>query len=167
MLICKKCNKPFSRYKTLKGGVQRGKARKHCIECRPFGGTLYKTSIGDRNCVVCGRGYVYNRKKGNTTTKCGNCICNLRRFVIKKKCIEYKGGKCEKCGYSKCLRALVFHHKDPKQKDFPIGGNHCRAWKFVESELDKCSLLCSNCHAEAHDKMTNDLGQHVVVQPVL
>lgn len=49
------------------------------------------------------------------------------------------------------MRALKFHHKDPAKKDFSIAGNHCRAWSVVVKELDKCVLVCSNCHDEIHE----------------
>ena len=39
---------------------------------------------------------------------------------IKEQLVEYKGGKCERCGYNKSMRALEFHHLDPSEKDFGI-----------------------------------------------
>lgn len=61
------------------------------------------------------------------------------------------GGKCEHCGYSKCIAALEFHHTDPTKKDFSIAATgSTRAWKKIEIELKKCKLLCSNCHREQH-----------------
>ena len=74
------------------------------------------------------------------------------RRRTKIKLVEYKGGKCELCGYSKCFAALEFHHKDPKVKDFTIGG---KSWSFerLKSEVDKCILVCSNCHQEIHSNL--------------
>lgn len=71
------------------------------------------------------------------------------RQKAKIKLVEYKGGKCEKCGYSKCIDALEFHHKDPNEKDFTIGG---KSWSFerLKIEADKCILVCANCHREIH-----------------
>jgi hypothetical protein len=63
--------------------------------------------------------------------------------------VEYKGGKCEKCGYNKCIEALEFHHKDPTQKDFNIS-SHSYSSKRMKDEADKCLLLCANCHREEH-----------------
>lgn len=48
--------------------------------------------------------------------------------------------------------ALEFHHKNPEDKDFAIGGNMNRGWEFVKKELYKCILLCSNCHRIQHNK---------------
>ena len=69
--------------------------------------------------------------------------------------IEYLGGKCAICGYDKCLRALSFHHIDPSTKSFGISGNHCLSWEKIKNELDKCILLCSNCHMELEDNLFN------------
>ena len=67
----------------------------------------------------------------------------------KKLLVEYKGGKCEKCGYDKCMGALEFHHLDPKQKDFHLSKTSLSFNKMKE-EVDKCILVCSNCHKEIH-----------------
>lgn len=63
--------------------------------------------------------------------------------------IEYKGGCCEVCGYNKCSAALEFHHKDPKGKDFAIS-SHSYSFEKMKKEVDKCMLVCSNCHREIH-----------------
>lgn len=72
------------------------------------------------------------------------------RIRLKQRCIDYKGGKCELCGYDKCPAALTFHHRDPTKKSFGIGSVKIVAWKKLRPELDKCDLLCANCHAEIH-----------------
>ena len=66
--------------------------------------------------------------------------------------VEYMGGCCVICGYKKSFRALQFHHKDPKEKDFTISG---KSWSFerLKKEVDKCILVCSNCHTEIHDEI--------------
>ena len=77
-------------------------------------------------------------------------VSELRREV-KLKCIEYKCGKCQNCGYDKCPGALTFHHLDPSQKEFGIASNGVsRSFTKCKPELDKCILLCQNCHAEIH-----------------
>ena len=77
------------------------------------------------------------------------------RNNVKQKAVDYKGGCCQRCGYSKSLRALHFHHKDPSQKDFNITGG-TKSFEHIKKELDKCELLCSNCHCEVHDEMLVD-----------
>lgn len=78
-----------------------------------------------------------------------------RRKKIRILSVEYKGGKCESCGYNRCIEALEFHHTDPMKKDFNISSKgYTRSWKRrVQEELDKCVMLCANCHRETHAKL--------------
>jgi hypothetical protein len=69
----------------------------------------------------------------------------------KLRAIAYKGGSCQSCGYSKSVAAMVFHHRDPSQKDFQISGRTI-SWQRMQTELDKCDLLCANCHFELHER---------------
>lgn len=72
-----------------------------------------------------------------------------RRRKIKEMAIEYKGGECQTCGYNKCHGALELHHLDKDDKGFGIGDKgYTRSWEKVRVELDKCVLLCANCHRE-------------------
>lgn len=86
--------------------------------------------------------------------RCRKCMVEAvqkRREKIKKLAIEYKGGKCSIYGYNKCESALEFHHLDSSTKEFGIGENgYTRSWQKVKEELDKCILVCSNCHRELH-----------------
>jgi hypothetical protein len=84
-------------------------------------------------CKIC------RRKEQNRTTK-------KYKLVL----VQYKGGKCELCGYSKCVASLDFHHKDPTQKD--PNWIKMRRWnpERVKKEVDKCRLVCKNCHGEIH-----------------
>lgn len=72
----------------------------------------------------------------------------------KKALVEYKGGKCQCCGYSKCIEALEFHHLDPNIKSFTISGKS-KSFNSLKSEVDKCILVCSNCHKEIHAGIIN------------
>jgi 5-methylcytosine-specific restriction endonuclease McrA len=72
-----------------------------------------------------------------------------RRRKVKTMAINYKGGKCQICGYVKFQGALDLHHIDPKTKLFAISDKgYTRSWEKVKAELDKCILLCANCHRE-------------------
>jgi DNA-binding CsgD family transcriptional regulator len=75
------------------------------------------------------------------------------RKRVKLKLVDYKGGKCEICGYCKSLWALEFHHRDPELKDFTISSVSKSFYK-LKKEVDKCMLVCSNCHAELHEKLS-------------
>jgi len=74
-----------------------------------------------------------------------------RRKKIKSMAVAQKGGKCQFCGYDRCAGALEFHHLDPNGKDFGLGQNGLtRSWERTKRELEKCVLICSNCHKEIH-----------------
>jgi hypothetical protein len=49
------------------------------------------------------------------------------------------------------MEALEFHHLESLQKDFGISSKgYTRSWVKIREELDKCVLLCANCHREVH-----------------
>ena len=86
---------------------------------------------------------------------CKQCVRDQqvkRTRQFKLDCIDYKGGKCQKCGYKKCQAAIEFHHRIPEQKDFSINTNLNRRNidDRIKKELDKCDILCANCHREEH-----------------
>ena len=95
-----------------------------------------------------------NGKKFSYCKDCNkqNVIDRKRQFKLK--CLEYKGNKCSSCGYNKCVAALEFHHLDPSQKEFVPSHYDGTSWDKnkdrVIKELDKCIVLCANCHREEH-----------------
>jgi hypothetical protein len=160
MPVCKNCGDRFPCRMTIDGKRRNLGKRKYCLICSPFGAhntipihKLKPLDSGDSVCVVCGRRYLYDRKKGHTRNKCNSCSVNERRYKLKQKCVDYKGGKCEHCGYTGNIKVFNFHHIDPTEKEFGISGAHCRSWKSLEKELNKCIMLCANCHIVEHDKM--------------
>ncbi len=107
-------------------------------------------------CKQCGKTYYYNRKhrKGHHKTMCSTCVVSNARRKRKKQSVDYKGGKCILCGYNKCLNALHFHHLESEEKEFGLSYRGlCRSWEKIKKELDKCILVCANCHAEIHEKL--------------
>ena len=79
---------------------------------------------------------------------------SAKRKKLRDQAIAYKGGKCEKCGYNKCHQALEFHHKDSQTKDFGISAKgYTRSWNKIKEELDKCIMVCANCHREIHNQI--------------
>ena len=79
-----------------------------------------------------------------------------RRRKYKEKLVELKGGKCEVCGYDKCIGALEFHHEDESAKDAKISLIYNRGWERILKEIDKTKLLCANCHREIHENFKSD-----------
>lgn len=95
-----------------------------------------------------------NRREVYRCVKCASISVQKRRDKLKELAIEYKGGCCQKCGYNKCLGALEFHHLDPNEKDFGIAEKGItRSFEKLKVELDKCILVCANCHREMHEEL--------------
>jgi len=94
-----------------------------------------------------------DRKKRKTLKTQSDYVVDWRKRT-KVKLVEYKGGCCSRCGYSKSIGALEFHHLDPSEKDFAIGG---KSWSYerLKEEVDKCILVCANCHVEIHEEIRN------------
>jgi hypothetical protein len=67
----------------------------------------------------------------------------------KRRLVAEAGGRCQLCGYDRCMAALEFHHLDPKAKSFSLSMRGvARAFEELRKEANKCVLLCANCHAE-------------------
>ena len=103
-------------------------------ECKHHG--LTEFTINSQNKTIC--------KKCRSE----NVVNNRRK--IKERAILYKGGCCEICGYNKCIGALDFHHLDSNEKDIDYTKLKNRSWERLKNEIDKCMLVCSNCHREIH-----------------
>ena len=78
---------------------------------------------------------------------------NAWRSKTKSIIINIMGGKCIICGYCKSTRALALHHLVPSEKEFQISSIKASrfAWSKIIKELQKCILVCHNCHCEIHD----------------
>jgi hypothetical protein len=101
--------------------------------------------------------YIRPDRNGKMQSYCKVCnhinVLNRQR-EFKKKLVDLKGGKCIKCGYNKSNAALQFHHIDPEKKDFNFSKYRNTSFEknkdAILAELDKCILVCANCHAEIH-----------------
>jgi hypothetical protein len=114
---------------------------KHCPRCDTI------KSISDF--------YKNHCTKDGLSTWCRQCqnLSDSGRYNKRKETIiNYKGNKCVFCGYNKCIKALEFHHKNPSNKEFSISSFHNSNLDALKREIDKCNLLCRNCHAEQHAK---------------
>lgn len=76
----------------------------------------------------------------------------IRAFKRKLFFIDQLGGKCSKCGYRNNISVLQFHHKDPSVKSFSLDQRNLsnRTINILQKEVNKCILLCANCHNEHH-----------------
>ena len=75
------------------------------------------------------------------------------RAAKKEQAIEYLGGKCWKCEKTFERECYDFHHLVPATKKYDWNKMQRREWSIIQKELDKCILLCSNCHRIAHKEM--------------
>lgn len=153
MKICLKCNKTFKN-RVIVNGIERiVNKRKYCLECSPFGmKNTKRLHLPQRNknskkyCTKCGKNFKWT--KNNV---CSTCRAFERRRKHRLKAIEYAGGKCKKCGCDDS-DVLTFHHKNPKIKKFTLCTHWQHAWNTLVKEINKCDLLCANCHMKLHRK---------------
>ena len=76
-----------------------------------------------------------------------------RKQNNKRKAIELKGSMCKHCGLEyDYTNAAVFdlHHLNPNEKEYKPSSLFRMSWEVIEKELNKCILLCSNCHRLEH-----------------
>ena len=128
---CTECGKQF----------ENNRKRQHCFDCKP------KIKLNQ-----------YSSEEERMIAKRKQAVKKIQKYRknLKKKAIEYKGGKCIICGYDKCEASLCFHHLDPLEKDFGVSSHGwTHSWNKIISELDKCVLVCANCHGEIHQGLIN------------
>jgi hypothetical protein len=163
MPVCKKCQAEFPGRMTIEGKRRNLCSRKFCINCSPFNGhncrDLTAPQIpGHRRCVRCKKwlqlvNFYPRRQRADYSPYCKQCtnIQTLeRQRALKRRAIEYKGVRCSRCGYDRCDGALEFHHTNPRRKDVNISHLRHTTFEKIIAELDKCVLLCANCHREEH-----------------
>lgn len=92
----------------------------------------------------------------------GKCPINATAVKRREFLIETFGGGCQVCGYRRCRNGLVFHHVNPEEKRIGLSVLTCRlGLRTILAELQKCVLLCQNCHSEVHAGLPVDLeGAH-------
>lgn len=162
MPICKQCNTKFPNRTFLNGKEITLHRRVYCLNCSPFGkrskcGPISKLGVKMKGhsvhvkCKECSKTFVTK----NASHTCYACKSKNTRAKRKLFALNYKGGKCAKCGYNRCHKALVFHHIDPEDKLMQLSWNWDKSFERVKEELDKCCLLCAICHIELHDGMWN------------
>lgn len=162
MKTCQKCSNTIPNRMVVDGKLRILHRRKYCLSCSPFNQhnttkLETKNNDGTKLCPRCDlrlpTSSFYNRRDSSgQTTYCKLCAKHQsteRQRMLKKQCVDYKGGKCHLCNYAKCTAAMDFHHKDRSQKDFGISYFKRTAFnEKMKKELDKCVLLCCRCHRE-------------------
>ena len=105
-------------------------------------------------CISCHRNDVRDRYQHDKSKYQKQRIKS--RMKVKSKLIQSCGGACSICGYKfngENYAAFDFHHINPHTKDSMISRDN---YKEAKKEIEKCILLCSNCHRIIHSsKMRN------------
>lgn len=104
------------------------------------------------HCKLCCRTYAKQYNKDSE-------YANKRREsyrINKIKAIDYLGNECINCGISfnennACI--FQFHHRKPEEKEIAMTLIFSFTWKRILKELDKCNLLCANCHFLTHNTL--------------
>lgn len=140
---CGTCSKPLDKHNT-----------KFCSKkCFYEGKRKYK------NCVICGKKIHSGPRQRKYCEDCSSSVITqtANDVIIKRRNIllQLKGNKCKICGYYKCKPALHFHHKNREEKKFALSGNGLsgHTWEAILIEVEKCDLICANCHIEIEEKL--------------
>jgi len=121
-----------------------------------------------KNCKHCNEDlpiddfYIVKNRTWPYCKKCESMRKKQQLVNFKRACLGYKNEFCCKlCGYDKCISSLDFHHLDPTKKDFNI--SRCKNLYLNDSiklELDKCDVICANCHRELHALQELNFSPH-------
>lgn len=152
---CRKCGGQVPKFVWIQGKKRNCQRRKYCLTCSPFG--LHNTRILEKHrekhsklkkCPVC---LELHSQKGN---KCFKCYFYEREKLIQEKVSNLLGGfTCWMCGYNKTKKNICFHHVNESEKLFGLTTRELvgYSWEKVTKEIDKCILVCHNCHGEIHE----------------
>lgn len=106
----------------------------------------------------------YKHQSGTEALQSYCKLCNHKKVIdrgrqIKLRMLEYKRGKCIDCNLlateaNACV--FDFHHLDPTIKDVNFNSIRWKKWEIITKELDKCVLVCANCHRLRHAALNLD-----------
>jgi hypothetical protein len=116
----------------------------------------YKIIDGRKRCRLCGQekplGEFRKNKKctGGRDTVCNSCVATqkkIKQAEFKERVVLFMGGKCVKCGLqTDHYEVYDCHHINYEEKEFNVTTMFGKKWEIVVLELNKCILLCANCH---------------------
>lgn len=164
MPVCKKCKESFPNRIKLDGKIHYLNSRSYCLNCSPWkenaGYLIRKQNTRElqnlseeakKTCPICS-----NEFKWTKNNVCSTCRAAYSRYKNKIYAIELLGGKCKNCNCDD-IRCLEFHHLDPSTKDVDISYLLNCSKKRITAEVEKCILLCANCHAIEHSQDKQDI----------
>lgn len=142
--ICESCGESFPAKVIIHGRTRSLYRRRFCLSCSPFG--AHNTSKAPVAILEIAQLEEHRRRKRNAKTYRSQ---KRRRRRRKAELVAQAGGSCIACGYSVCLAALEFHHRDASTKEFGVG-NFGGSVERLLAEVAKCDLLCASCHRLRH-----------------
>ena len=98
-------------------------------------------------CIDCGE----KRDGKGGWMRCAKHFKLARQKTIKQAVVDAMGGICSACGNKYPLSVYDFHHIDTKIEN-PSHLIANASLEVIAKELEKCILLCANCHRIEHDK---------------
>ena len=165
-MICSKCKEDksisqFNKHKGKKFGV-----RGYCKACQAESEKVYRSKLKDTTvslpefkiCNSCGLTkskddfWKRGRSPDGLRWFCKSCCANTPEYIektyraTKRNFVVLAGGCCQRCGYQEFLPGLTFHHINRKEKGGPVSSLTYGNFEVARQEIDKCILLCSNCH---------------------
>lgn len=151
MNFCKKCGQQIPTRIEINGVKKLVCGRKFCLNCSPWGTNNRKDlTITDK--IRDDKRKKQENERSKRYYKRHSETQKNKREENKRKVIAMFGGKCQICGYNKCIAALCFHHRNPEEKKFTLSGvGWTISFERIINEAKKCDLLCSNCHNELHN----------------
>lgn len=156
--ICTRCGALKTEEDYGEPSIVGGKAypQRICKQCksnahRVLRGVRIKLGI----CVTCGGPRGVKRLTCDKCTKAYDSRVTRRKLELKIEALKYKGWACAGCGLkTDMVQVYDFHHLEPKDKDECISRMIAKFYTLEEMrpELDKCIVLCANCHREHHEQ---------------
>ena len=131
-------------------------AHKKCTNCKELKGiNEFNYKIKDRDirqsyCRDCSKAYKKEHYQANTEYYKKKARVYTSKYIKNNRIMSYEfklGNPCVECGESDPI-VLEFNHVDPTDKKYNISemvnGGH--SWKSIMNEIEKCEVLCANCH---------------------
>lgn len=170
--ICKECGKTFPSRKRIDGKIRNLKNRTKCLDCMPFGTSVYSHSHLNKE----DRYIKYRVRKAKNSRDCYHrqkltgmtqWQVNDKRSAEKKLSLIKLIGGCQICGYQK-IHNLTFHHVLSGEKEFELDKRNFKfSWEKMKKELLKCILVCNHCHGDIHYEHIDDKPYHIKLVEII